>query len=297
MKSGQTFQCINTLCRPTLRSIHGFNAMTIHKISDPLKTLLSKFGEIYATTSFYGTSRTPGPSEKPGENFGLSDLADLESGEPAVLVKVSTDGNSHIKKACNTDGTSIDNLTIMELPEDEYWFLEAFRPTLSMMSLGSPGLLYEMAFVNMYAVFESYISVTLSNRLRRMPNLISAKSLDATRRKLGLGAQPHEIYEGALELDVRKIMYGSISSSFAYMRGELNLSEFDTKYDARIQTIALIRNCLLHNGGLVDRRLAANDPSRVDGNTLSINNHELSVTLNDLRKVTLKIDLVDQLSR
>jgi hypothetical protein len=65
-------------------------------------------------------------------------------------------------------------------------------------------------------------------------------------------------------------------------------------YDQAIQTLALVRNCLLHAGGIVDQRLAAVDPSLVRGARLQISDGDLSAPMKVIRDVSIAVDRADQ---
>jgi hypothetical protein len=266
-----------------------------YKVSPPFKLLLKRFGELTATTHFYAEARAPGPVDRPGENYTLADLADREPAEPALIVKVSADGGSRIDRVVAADGGVDDALRVMELPEDEFWFFEAFRPAFSRLAIGAPGFLFEMAVINLYAVFEAYLADMLRSRLRRLPQLVSAK---ARRSSIGNDIDPTaRLVDRAVEHDIRKITYGSITSLLEQLRTDLHMNGLTTDFDIATQRIALIRNCLLHNGGMADQKLAAADSSFRLGHRLEIAHHDLSASMRTLRGLVLAIDRADQLSR
>jgi hypothetical protein len=148
---------------------------TPYCLSPPFKALLTRFGEVAATMRFYSTARSPGPVERLGEN--LVSLADREPDESAVIVKISGDGEFHTHKAVDEAGAVDENLDIWEFPEDEFWFFEAFRPAISRLSLEAPGYLFEMALINLYAVFEAFLSDLLQERLRRIPAWLAPRRI------------------------------------------------------------------------------------------------------------------------
>jgi hypothetical protein len=258
-----------------------------YRASAPFKFLLHRFGEVAATTSFYASTRAPGPVERPGENLPLTEL---EQGEPALIVKISADGGWRIDKACDVDGVINDHVQVMELPEDEFWFFEAFRPAVSRLSIGAPGFVYEMAIISLYAVFDAYLADVLRARLRRWPRLISARA----RRSAEIPSTAESL-DQAIDLDVRRLTYGSISALLARLRGDLEMTTLTAEYDQAAQTLAFVRNCLMHAGGVVDRRLADADAAYVIGERLQVTDADLSASMKTLRDLTLAIDRADQL--
>ncbi len=266
-----------------------------YQVSAPFKLLLKRFGELAATTHFYAEARAPGPVTRPGENFTLAELAELEPAEPALIVVVSDDGGTRFEKVANADGSVNDAVHVMELPEDEFWFFEAFRPTFSRLAIGAPGFLFEMAVINLYAVFEAYLADMLRSRMRHLPALVSTKA-----RRSFLGnetSSADHLVDRAIEHDIRRITYGSITSLLQQLRADLRMTALTTEFDLATQKIALLRNCLLHNGGIVDQKLATADPAFSVGNRLKITNDDLSASMRTLRGLVLAIDRADQLSR
>ena len=236
-------------------------------VSPLLKDLLKRFGEVQATTAFYARSRPHGPVEHPGQHYPASDL---EPGEPALIVKVSRDGESRIRPAVHADGGKSDVISVMELPEDEFWYFEAFRPALSRLASGAPGFLAEMELVTLYGVFEAYLGDVLRDRLRSHPHLLGAK---AQRDLSGLGdptTRDPAAVDRVIDAEVRRLTLSSITALLSHMRTDLDMKGLSTRFDAPVQTAALVRNCLLHAGGKVDERLAAADLRYTLGERLAL---------------------------
>jgi hypothetical protein len=256
-------------------------------VSPLLKDLLKRFGEIQATTSFYARSGPEGPVEYPGENYPAGDL---EPGEPALIVKISQDGESRIQPAVHHDGSESQVVSVMELPEDEFWYFEAFRPALSRLALGAPGFLAEMELVTLYGVFEAYLGDMLRDRLRGHPHLLGAKA----RRDLnGLGdvtTRDPAAVDRVVAAEIRRLTYGSITALLTHMRTALDMPGLTPQFDASVQTVALVRNCLLHAGGKVDERLAAADPRYTVGELLALAPEDAARMAKALRDLAYAID-------
>ena len=252
-----------------------------------LKGLLKRFGEVQATTSFYAEYRPAGPVEHPGEHYPVTDL---EPGEPALVVKISADGASGIVPAIEEDGRESDVVKVMELPEDEFWYFEAFRPALSRLALGAPGFLFDMELVNLYGVFEAYLADTLCDRLRRNPHLLSLKAQGALAALGNPAARDPDAIDAVIDSEVRRLTYGSISAVLAHMRSALDMPGLPTHLDATVKTVALVRNCLLHADGRADQRLAAADLRYTIGDRVEVTRETASQMVKALRALAYAVD-------
>ncbi len=256
-------------------------------VSPRLKGLLKRFGEVQATTSFYAGYRPAGPVERPCEHFPA---AALEPGEPALLVKISADGAFRIAPAIEADGRESDVVKVMELPEDEFWYFETFRPALSRLALGAPGFLFEMELVNLYGVFEAYLADTLFDRLRRHPHFLSPKAQGALAALGDPVARDPSAIDAVIDGEVRRLTYGSISTVLAHMRSALDMPGLPTHLDQTVQTVALVRNCLLHAGGRADQRLAAADSRYTSGDRVEVTRESASQMVKALRDLAYAVD-------
>ena len=178
-------------------------------ISESLKALLRRFGEIQATTSFYGHAQLAEPAEFPGENYPL---CNLESGEPALIVKINADGSSRIEAAIDPDGRVSDVVKVMELPEDEFWYFEAFRPALSRLSLGAPGFLFEMELVTLYGVFEAFLSDALRDYFRLQLKHLGPKAQREVKALGNPSSQIDAAVNQVIDREVRRLTYNSVAS-------------------------------------------------------------------------------------
>jgi hypothetical protein len=256
-------------------------------ISSRLKALLKRFGEVQATTSFYAGYQPDGPVEHPGEHYPV---VDLERGEPVLIVKISPSGESSITPAIQADGRESEVVKVMELPEDEFWYFEAFRPALSRLSLGAPGFLFEMELVTLYGVFEAYLADTLRDRLRRNPRFLSQKARRALEALGDSAAHDPSAVDTVIDGEVRRLGFGSITALLAHMRSALDMPGLTTRLDGTVQTAALVRNCLLHAAGRVDQRLAAAEPHYSVGELIELDRDTASRMAKALRDLAYAVD-------
>lgn len=131
-------------------------------------------------------------------------------------------------------------VTVWEVPEDEYWFLEAFRPGL-----------YE-------EIFEA-----------------SSKT---------------DLIDAMIEREVREMMYLPFLGIIQRMRERLGFRALADAYDDVVNYLALVRNCLMHNGGRVDAKLAYIRQDLHENEKISLALADVNSAVNVLRKFAYEID-------
>ena len=87
------------------------------------------------------------------------------------------------------------------------------------------------------------------------------------------------------------IIIGRIWVIAEEMRRQLGFRSLLSDYDEKANYISLLRNCLLHNHGRVDRKLAACRPALKQGEQLSIGTSDVTEAVTDLRKFAYQIDI------
>jgi hypothetical protein len=267
-----------------------------YQMSSGLKSLLREFASVVVTIAYYAEHRAS-EALRPGENFGLD--VELQDGEPALVVRVSAEGAFKMRPASDEEAKRLavnptdGQVKVMELPEDEFWFFEGFRPALSGLSVGPPSFLHAMAFTHLYGMFEAQLADTLRSRLRHRPRLMGGKQqldYDAIFTVKSKAA----LLDHMIEREVRRVMQGSIGETLKLLRDRYGMSKLTDSYDTDAQRVALKRNCLLHNGGLIDARLVAAAPGLHPGDHLEIDASEVQAACTTLRKLAYAIDRSDQ---
>lgn len=107
--------------------------MKDNKLSETLRTLLHRYGLLYISLSTLVKER-PGSEHNSYDEYQRS-LGDFEENESLVVVRISENTESRILHPGDHDLTIVDteagkvtnNISIMELPEDEFYFFGAFR--------------------------------------------------------------------------------------------------------------------------------------------------------------------------
>jgi hypothetical protein len=127
-------------------------------MTDLLKQLLHQYGLLYITIVQLEKERS-GSTHASLKDY-YDSLGPAEPGEPTLLVKVSAEKRS-IK---NFTGPGVPqqadggDVTVMEFPEDEFYFFRAFRQGLFDLDKGIPPFILEMSLVYAYTLFETYVS-------------------------------------------------------------------------------------------------------------------------------------------
>ncbi len=257
-------------------------------MSPRLKALLKRFGEVQATTSFYAGYRPDGVTEYPGEHYPAHDL---EPGEPALIVKISADGASRVTPAIGGDGGESAIVSVMELPEDEFWYFEAFRPALSRLALGAPGFLFEMELITLYGVFEAYLTDKLHDRLRSRPGLLSPKGQRALAEIGNPAARDGAAFDEVVGAEVRRLAYLPIAALLAHMRAALDMPSLTRRASMRLSRLSRLSGTACStSGGRVDQRLAAADPRYTVGDRIDMTRETASVMAKALRDLACAVD-------
>lgn len=257
-----------------------------------LRSLLRHFGAVDATLGYLlKVVKQEQPADRPGENYGLKDLAHLAEGEPALLVKISSDGKSRIFDADAGAGGE-PRVTLMELPADDFWHFEAFRPAVSRLQLQLPNFQYEMALVSLCASFESFLSDVLRRRLEGDAELLRArrrKRFDRLLADLDFKAATRQL----IELEVRDLMFLPLPGTLERLRNELCLRGEASEHEPGAQRLRLLRNCLLHAGGVADAKLSAYDPNLKEGDSIALDAEGVMNASFTLRKLAFALDQAD----
>jgi hypothetical protein len=260
-----------------------------------LKTLLHKYGLLYISITGLSSER-PGSELKSLEEYDDS-LGELEEDEPAVVVRVSESGEHKLRHAGKhefvlkrLDGAVINNVSLLEMPEDEFHFVEAFRRGLFDLQNELPAFIYGLGQVYAYSLFESYIVVVLKDRLKKHPECMGQKKQVAY-SEIFSALSKDALLDAIISKEVNDILYLPIGGVLDYLRSKLGFSHLPTDREANLMEISLVRNCLIHNDSKVSARLAAEFPETYKLNEAIAYTHEsFSNCLHTLRKILVSID-------
>jgi hypothetical protein len=265
-------------------------------MTEEIIDLLQQYGVLVASMSQLNDGR-PGSSHESLEEYYRSLGAPLTD-EPTLVVKISADNELHFwdegehdVSIRNEQGEKTGIVTVWELPEDEFWFFKAFRPAVFDLDKRLPGFMFEMAIIYAYALFESYLTDVLRNRLKQHPRLLGGQR-EIRYEQVFLAESKEKLIDSLIEREIRELLYLSLPDLLQRMRSQMGFRSLATSYDEETTYWSLVRNCLLHNRGRVDGRLASLRTTCNNGEQFSIGEADVSKAVNTLRKFAYQIDQV-----
>jgi len=263
-------------------------------VTDLLKQLLHSYGLLYVTISMLQVNR-PGTSHASLSEYYES-LGAAEPGEPVLVVRISADGETRFlrqnseqlpPKLRETYGCG--DVTIMELPEDEYYIFQAFRPGIFDLDKQLPSFLLQMALIYGYTLFENYLADVIRIRLRAHPAQVGLKKQITVSDVLDSDSR-ESLIDKIIEGELYRLMHEPIVTILESLRIRLGLRGLTAEFDKAIGILSMTRNCLIHNGGKVDSKLASMDSALSVSQALDISSVTLSDSINTCRKLCAAID-------
>jgi hypothetical protein len=178
----------------------------------------------------------------------------------------------------------------MELPEDEFYFFRAWRQGLFDLDKGIPPFIFEMSLVYAYALFETYVSDIVRLRLKAHPAQLG------TNKQVPLAdilesSDKDTLLDVLIERELSQLMHEPLAATLVRLRERLGLRELQPNFDDVLIKLSLMRNCLMHNGGCVDRKLATADPSLSVGSKIAITNDYVHRAIGTFRRAAVAIDV------
>jgi hypothetical protein len=263
-------------------------------VTNLLKQLLNNYGLLYITVMQLQQER-PGASHTSLQEYDTA-LGAAEPGEPVVVVRVSRDGQARVLTNVDSDAIELaeeysrGSISVLELPEDEYFFFRAFRPGIFELQSQLPAFFFAMSFVYGYTLFETYISDVVRCRLKAFPAHIG-RDKQITVAEILDSESKEELVEQLVNREVNRIMYEPIGVVLDRLRNRLGFRALTTQYDGEITRLSLIRNCVLHNACKVDQKLSGVDSSLLLGQPIELQASSFSSAINVLRKLALAVDI------
>jgi len=265
-------------------------------MTEELKALLEYFGGLSVTLEGLLSER-PGAAHSSLEEYYKALGAPLPD-EPVLVVRIGKDEQIRFLKEGQHDvefrddgGKKTGSVTVWELPEDEFWYLRAFRPALFNLSIDLPSFIYEMWIVNAYARFEVYLSDLIRARLWKHPRLLGSKR-EVSYDQIFAAASKDELVETMIEREIRDIMYLPFLGVMAKMREQLGFRCLTDEYHDRANHVSLLRNCFMHNRGNVDVKLARAKQGLRETEKLSMTIHDVEQSVYVLRKLAYETDKI-----
>jgi hypothetical protein len=264
-------------------------------MTEQLKKLLHDYGLLHVTIHSLEEKHTK--KKKISIKDYDESLGELLPGEPAIIVKISREEKSEFVEYDGTEmGINEDydtkKISVLKLPEDEFYFFEAFRLGIFNLEQEIPDFIHGMWVIYSYGLFEFYLMKILKERFQIHPKLLSGNKT-LTSNDLIEAISREELLDKFIDLEVRDLLYLPINGSLTRMRHKLGFKKLNSDSDSQIRKISLIRNCLAHNGGYVNEKLANEYPTEFKLNdrlTLSIK--IVDEVIHSLRKFAYEIDKI-----
>ena len=260
-----------------------------------LKELLRSYGLLYVTVLTLQSER-PGTSHASLRDY-YDSLGKAEPGEPILAVRISSDGETRfLHEAADHLPTSLHNqysdgdVTIMELPEDEFYFFQAFRPGMFDLEKQLPPFILQMALVHAYTLFENYLADVVRLRLQAHPAQVGLKKQITVADLLSCESRENLI-ASVIDNEVNQVMHMPIAAILDSLRSRFGLRDLSLEHDRELELLSLMRNCFVHNAGQVDLKLAAADSSLVFGQSIEVGTEALRNSINACRKFCASVDL------
>ncbi len=262
-----------------------------------LKDLLRNYGLLYITL-------TQLLSERPGNKYASLDeyyhsLGMQTPDNPMFYVHPSSDGKTryldegeHDIEARDDAGNKVGKVVgVLELPEDEFYFFQAFRPGMFDLEKDLPSFLFEMALIYANSLFENYISSIIRLRFQKHPELMGVNK-QVTYGQVIKSNSKQDVIEHLINREVQQLMYEPIGAVLERMRAKYGFRDLTTKYDEEIIYLSLIRNCVMHNSRKVDSKLATNKPKLVLGERLPVEKSLVDTAIHTYRKFCYEVDIM-----
>jgi len=132
------------------------------------------------------------------------------------------------------------------------WFPESQDPKLPDTFDSYRVTVSNAAFVLGYAYFESFLSDLARETYRRRPTMLPREKQVSFGEVLG-ATSPDAMLQLLIEKEIRSVFYGPIEDVKNHFRQKLQVPWPD---HPSLEIASRLRNCLMHNGGLVDQRAA-----------------------------------------
>lgn len=267
-----------------------------------LKSLLHDYGLLHISIVTMDEARekwsnTLGPVMSDEE---LSELP-IAKDEPVIVVKVSKGqepdflkpGEHAIQLTNKETGEPAGDVSVLELPEDEFYFFRAFRGGRARLATELPDFFFGMCLVHAHGLFEHYLTELLKSVFLSRPKMLGKSKALNYGDVLESYPSMNALLEKMAEKELRELFYKSWRDLLEVLRGKLGFKELPTTWDKETIEFSLIRNCLVHNRGIADVRIEAESKGKYKCDTsITIDSEMVFATINTFRKLAAEIDKI-----
>jgi hypothetical protein len=267
-----------------------------------LKTLLHNYGLLYVSISTIDTARTKwsnalGPVMS-DEELSKSPIA---KDEPVIIVRVSkgeepeflSQEEHGIQLSDKDTGEPVGDLTVGELPEDEFYFFKAFRTGIAALTNELPEFFYGMCLVHAHALFENYLSQLLQSIFLLRPEMLGKTRQVSYETILESYPSMSLLLEKLVERELRELFYKSWRELLDALREKYGFKDLSDNRDEKTIELSLIRNCLLHNRGMADPKLEEESNGTYQcGTGIPVDMNLVLTAMTTFRKLAVEIDKI-----
>lgn len=269
-------------------------------MTELLKKLLHNYGLLYVSISTMDAARMKwSDALRPVmSDEELSELP-IAKDEPVLMLRIAKGQEpaflkpeEHGIQLVDKDtGETVGDLNVLELAEDEFYFFKAFRGGIASLANELPDFFYGMCIVHAHGLFEHYLSQLLKSVFLSRPEMLGKSKNLSYGDVLESYPSMDALLEKMVEKELRELFYKSWRDLLRALREKYGFMHLSNTRDEKTIELSLIRNCLVHNRGIVDIRLEEDSKGTYKcGTQIPVNMKVVLTTINNFRKLAAEID-------
>jgi hypothetical protein len=175
-------------------------------------------------------------------------------------------------------------------------FQEAYEQGKTNFRRETPGFLYGMCLIHAFGLLEYYLTDLIRMIAFANPRILLTPSRD-TDRKIDYRTviesidSPNALLNRLVDRELLDLTYKSFDVLLSSLRNRFGLKHLDDRHDQRLIQLALLRNCIVHNHGQGDERLAkASRNFYRAGSRLTITRNMVSRSITTFSSFAMSVD-------
>lgn len=271
-------------------------------MTELLKRLLHDYGLLYISIVTMEKARKQW-SNTLGPIMSDEELAELpiEKDEPVVVVRKGKGeepdflgpGEHGIQFTDKETKEPVGHVSVLELPEDEFYFFGAFRGGLVGLASELPDFFFGMCLVHAHGLFEHHVRELLKSIFLSRPEMLGTSKTVKYGDVLESYPSMAALLEGMVENELRELFYKSWRDLLEVLREKYGFKQLPTTLDERTIEFSLIRNCFVHNHGIADARIEKHSKGTYKcGTSISIDGETVLAAIKLFRTVATVIDSI-----
>lgn len=223
--------------------------------------------------------------------------------EPVIVVRISKTNEVEFLDPGEHEVELIDpetqepagQVTVWEVPEDEFYFFRAIRTGLAGLAGELPTFYLGMCLVHAHGLFEHYLYELLKAVFLSRPEMLGTSKMVRYADVLESYPSMPALLALMADNELRDLFYKSWRDILQSLREKYGFKPLTTTSDDEIIKFSLIRNCLVHNHGITDARLEEQSKSAYKyGDPISIDMESVRAGIQRYRKCAVEIDSIAQ---